>query len=106
MPPPSPAPDSKRLRAGFRLARLCGTIWRETGAERGDFLLQTATIGGPDFRDSRSGAAGTSNSTNVRLTRRKSTLCHNGLPYHCGREQVERFDGFFGQANKTRILSI
>src|SRR5262249_48298409 len=35
----------KRLRAGCRLARLCGTIWRETGAKRGDFLLQTATIG-------------------------------------------------------------
>src|SRR5215469_11225163 len=45
MPPPSPAPDSKRLRAGCRLARLCGTIWRETGAKRGDFPLQTATIG-------------------------------------------------------------
>src|SRR5215472_2881651 len=45
MPPPSPAPDSKRLRAGCRLARLCGTIWREPGAKRGDFLLQTATIG-------------------------------------------------------------
>src|SRR5215467_11964407 len=45
MPAPSPAPDSKRLRAGCRLARLCGTIWRETGAKRGDFLLQTATIG-------------------------------------------------------------
>src|SRR6516162_3271640 len=45
MPPPSPAPDSKRLRAGCRLARLCATIWRETGAKRGDFPLQTATIG-------------------------------------------------------------
>src|SRR6516165_2609784 len=45
MPPPSPAPDSKRLRAGCRLARLCATIWRETGAKGGDFPLQTATIG-------------------------------------------------------------
>ena len=44
MPRPSPAPGSKRLRAGCRLARLCATIWRETGAKRGDFRLQTATI--------------------------------------------------------------
>src|SRR5262249_21337859 len=29
----------------WRLARLCGTIWRETGAKWGDFPLQTATIG-------------------------------------------------------------
>ena len=35
----------KTVCAACRPARLCATIWRETGAKRGDFPLQTATIG-------------------------------------------------------------
>ena len=35
----------KTVCAACRPARLCATIWRETGAKSGDFRLQTATIG-------------------------------------------------------------
>ena len=35
----------KTVCAACRPARLCATIWRETGAKRGDFRLQSATMG-------------------------------------------------------------